>query len=404
MNHGGNTLKNFLNKAEFCLNQLKEGKYSEFTGWMNPEIDETNLKSILADSEHIRENYETLVVIGAGGSHLGAKAIIEALSPKYNRKLEVIFMGNNLSPLDMNETLEYLKTKKFFVNVISKSGGTLEPAVAFSNVQKLMFEIYGENAFDHLIVTTDKLNGELREFANKNNIKSYVIPEDVGGRFSVLTPVGLLPIACAGIDIERLLEGAQRERDITLRVVGVNSALAYSSFRVSNYMKGRKIEIFATYEPRLRYFAEWWKQLFGETEGKDGKGIFPTVANFSSDLHSIGQIIQDGEDSLIETHFVVENYEKDYEMQYDKNDLPLTSKLSSLKMSDLNNKVYQATLDAHFEKGIPCVTLTLNKLNEYELGRKIFLLMMSASLSAMMINVHPFNQPGVETYKKNIKL
>lgn len=404
MNHGGNTLKNFLNKAELCLNQLKEGKYSEFTGWMNPEVDETNLKSILTDSEHIRENYETLVVIGAGGSHLGAKAIIEALSPKYNRKLEVIFMGNNLSPLDMNETLEYLKTKKIFVNVISKSGGTLEPAVAFSNVQKLMFEIYGENAFDHLIVTTDKLNGELREFASKNNIKSYVIPEDVGGRFSVLTPVGLLPIACAGINIERLLEGAQRERDITLRVVGVNSALAYSSFRVSNYMKGRKIEIFATYEPRLRYFAEWWKQLFGETEGKDGKGIFPTVANFSSDLHSIGQIIQDGEDSLIETHFVVESYEKDYEMQYDKNDLPLTSKLSSLKMSDLNNKVYQATLDAHFEKGVPCVTLTLDKLNEYELGRKIFLLMMSASLSAMMINVHPFNQPGVETYKKNIKL
>lgn len=397
-------MKIFLNKAEFCLNQLKEGKYSEFTGWMNPEIDETNLKSILADSEHIRENYDTLVVIGAGGSHLGAKAIIEALSPKYNRKLEVIFMGNNLSPLDMNETLEYLKTKKIFVNVISKSGGTLEPAVAFSNVQKLMFEIYGETAFDHLIVTTDKLNGELREFASKNNIKSYVIPEDVGGRFSVLTPVGLLPIACAGINIERLLEGAQRERDITLRVVGVNSALAYSSFRVSNYMKGRKIEIFATYEPRLRYFAEWWKQLFGETEGKDGKGIFPTVANFSSDLHSIGQIIQDGEDSLIETHFVVESYEKDYEMQYDKNDLPLTSKLSSLKMSDLNNKVYQATLDAHFEKGVPCVTLTLDKLNEYELGRKIFLLMMSASLSAMMINVHPFNQPGVETYKKNIKL
>lgn len=397
-------MKKFLKKAEVHLQQLKEGKYSEFTGWMNPEVEENDLKSILADSEYIRGNYETLVVIGAGGSYLGAKAVIEALSPKYNRKLEVLFIGNNLSPLDMNETLEYLKTKKFFVNVISKSGGTLEPAVAFSSIQKLMFEIYGEKAFDHLIITTDKSHGELRAFANKNNVKSYCIPEDVGGRFSVFTPVGLLPIACAEIDVERLLLGAQRERDIIFKISGVNSALAYSGFRTSKYMKGRKIEIFATYEPRLKYFAEWWKQLFGETEGKDGKGIFPTVANYSSDLHSIGQIIQDGEDSIMETHLIVGNYDKDYEIQCNENDLPLVSKLSSLKMSDLNSKVHQATLDAHSEKKVPCVTLILEELNEYELGKKMFLLMVSASLSAMLIDVHPFNQPGVEIYKKNIKL
>lgn len=390
-------------QAENCLYHLKAGMYNGYTGWMNVSNDEVERIKNVANK--VRKNSEVLVIVGVGGSYLGARAIIEALTSKFKKDIEIVYLGTNLSPLDLKETLEYLETKDFTVNVISKSGTTLEPAIAFSFLKKLLFKKYSKKeAFERMIITTDAKNGLLREYADKNDVESFIIPEDVGGRFSVLTPVGLLPIAIAGIDIERLLLGAQDVSEVILDEENKeNIAIEYAVQRNYNYQGGDKIELLVTYEERLKYFGEWWKQLFGESEGKDGKGLFPASATLTTDLHSLGQILQDGEKNILETHLVVNNYNTDLEVILEGEDLESMNYVSGKTMSYINEQAKTGTIKAHSDGGVTCLEFRMDKLDEYSLGAYIYFFMVSCAISAMVLKVNPFDQPGVEKYKKNVK-
>ncbi len=381
----------------------RSGAGNEFLGWLDlpAEIDERLIADIETAAAAIRKT-DALVVVGIGGSYLGARAVIDALSPPFKKGFEVFFAGHQLDADYHAGLLEYLKDKRYSVNVISKSGTTTEPAAAYRLFYEDLKTRFGKEALKELIfATTDKAKGTLRAECERDSLTSFVVPDDVGGRFSVLTPVGLLPIAAAGLDIRALIEGAKSMRAVVADPknsgLDTNPALAYAAYRNAAYQKEKKVEVLVSYVSRLAMIAEWWKQLFGESEGKDGKGIFPASCNFTSDLHSMGQMMQDGERNLFETVIDIVG----------ATDVTIPageakSRLDGWKMNDVNRTVVKAALEAHTDGAVPCLRLELPMISEKTIGALLYFYEFSCGVSAYMLGVNPFNQPGVETYKKHL--
>ena len=386
------------------------GAGNDFTGWVDlPEnYDRAEFARIQAAAQKIQANSKALVVIGIGGSYLGARAVIELLkSPNYNalpkNTPDIYFAGNGISGEALTELLTMIGDRDFSVNVISKSGTTTEPAIAFRIFKELLEKKYGKDgARERIFATTDKARGALKTLATQEGYETFVVPDNVGGRYSVLTAVGLLPIACAGIDIERLMRGAQAERKQIL-AEGVSSAAAqYAMQRQYFYRQGKKVEILAAYEPAFRFMAEWWKQLYGESEGKDGVGIFPASVDLTPDLHSMGQYIQDGERMLQETVVFFDRARAEVSVPSDEADLDGLNYLAGRTMSYINEKAMQATRAAHVDGGVPVTVLRLEKDSEEAVGALIYFFEFACGVSGYMSGVNPFNQPGVEAYKKNM--
>ena len=386
------------------------GAGNDFTGWVDlPEhYDRAEFARIQAAAKKIQARSKALVVIGIGGSYLGARAVIELLkSPNYNAlpkdTPDIYFAGNGISGEALSELLTLIGDRDFSVNVISKSGTTTEPAIAFRIFKELLEKKYGKDgARERIFATTDKARGALKTLAAQEGYETFVVPDDVGGRYSVLTAVGLLPIACAGIDIDRLMRGAQDERRQIL-AEGVSSAAAqYAMQRQYFYKQGKKVEILAAYEPAFRFMAEWWKQLYGESEGKDGVGIFPASVDRTTDLHSMGQYIQDGERMLQETVVFFDRARAEVTVPSDEANLDGLNYLAGRTMSYINEKAMQATRAAHIDGGVPVTVLRLEKDNEEAVGALIYFFEFACGVSGYMSGVNPFNQPGVEAYKKNM--
>lgn len=376
------------------------------TGWLNypKEITQKEINSINEVARDIRKNSDVFVVIGIGGSYLGSKAIIEALTPRYKKnEIEILFAGNSLSSLDLYELMEYLENKRFTINVISKSGTTIEPSIAFRFLKDLLYRKFGESAKKRIIVTTDSTNGSLRELVNKEGYRSFVVPNNIGGRYSVFTPVGLLPIAVAGLNVEKILKGAvSATQEYIDSDFENNDALKYASVRNLLNKEGRVIEIMATYEPRLHYLTEWWKQLFGESECKDGKGILPMNANFTTDLHSLGQAIQDGPRNIFETILTINKPKHDLQIQKSKLNIDGLNYLSKKTVDYINKQAEKGTIDAHYVGNVPVIQLEIEELTEETLGHLLCFYMISCAISCYILGVNPFNQPGVENYKRNM--
>ena len=386
------------------------GAGNDFTGWVDlPEhYDRAEFARIQAAAKKIQASSKALVVIGIGGSYLGARAVIELLkSPNYNAlpkdTPDIYFAGNGISGEALSELLTLIGDRDFSVNVISKSGTTTEPAIAFRIFKELLEKKYGKDgARERIFATTNKARGALKTLASQEGYETFVVPDDVGGRYSVLTAVGLLPIACAGIDIEALMRGAQDERRQIL-AEGVSSAAAqYAMQRQYFYKQGKKVEILAAYEPAFRFMAEWWKQLYGESEGKDGVGIFPASVDLTPDLHSMGQYIQDGERMLQETVVFFDRARAEVTVPSDEANLDGLNYLAGRTMSYINEKAMQATRAAHIDGGVPVTVLRLEKDNEEAVGALIYFFEFACGVSGYMSGVNPFNQPGVEAYKKNM--
>ena len=391
-------LSKHMENAKSHISDLLVGKI-DMTGWVDHPIkyDKEEFSRIKEVANEIKSEAEVLVSIGIGGSYLGAKAAIEYLSDYYsNRKgVEVIFVGNGLSEKYLKETLDYVEGKNFYVNVISKSGGTLEPAVAFDKFKALVEKKYGHDALKkRIIATTDKAKGILKEEADREGYRIFVVPDDIGGRYSVLSAVGLLPIACAGFDIDKLMNGAENARSIyTLADENKNDAMKYAIIRNLYYEQGKDIEVFATLSPNMQYFAEWLKQLFGESECKSNKGIFPASLNMTADLHSMGQLMQDGKRNMFETFIMIENDFDETRVKYN----------DKFFVNDLNDIALRATEKAHHTGNVPVIEIKVAEQNETTLGELFYFFEISCAISALILGVNPFNQPGVEEYKKNIK-
>lgn len=387
--------------------QTKTSTGSDFLGWVNwpssltPEF----LQDIKVTADRIRSNSEVLVVIGIGGSYLGSKAVLEALSTPFQKDdhLEVIFAGQLVSGSYLKQLIAYLDSKEVTLNVISKSGTTTEPAIAFRFLRQYMEERYGEESASRIIVTTDEEKGALLSLAKEKGYKRYVVPGDIGGRYSVFTAVGLLPIAAAGHDIEQLIAGAKKaEEELQEFDIKSNAAVKYAVIRKHLYDKGYPVEIMATFDEKLTYVQEWWKQLFGESEGKEGKGIFPASVLYSTDLHSLGQYIQDGKRMLFETFLMVEKASDDltvFEAEDNRDEL---NYLSGLTLHDFNKACHEATASAHLAGGVPQITLMMEQLDEKHIGHLLYFYMMACAYSAYLLDINPFDQPGVEDYKRNI--
>lgn len=372
---------------------------NDFKGWVELEFDSAEIERIKSVANKIRNNSEILVVVGIGGSYLGARAVIEALSNNFE-KSNILYAGNNMSPDYMNDLLDYLKDKNFSINVISKSGTTTEPAIAFELLKELLIKKYGEEeASSRIYVTTDKEKGVLRKEANEKGYETFVIPDNIGGRYSVLTPVGLLPIAAAGIDIDKIISGAKASME-KYSDIQDNDCYKYAILRNILYEKGKKIEILANYEPKLQYFMEWWKQLFGESEGKENKGVFPVSVGYTTDLHSLGQYVQEGERHLFETVIDIENPYRDIEFTIAENSH--LNYLNGKTLNFANHSAMQGTITAHVEGGVPNIVIRVEKLDEYSIGELIYFFEKACAISGYLLNVNPFNQPGVEFYKKEM--
>ena len=383
---------------------------SEFLGWLNlpTDYDKKEFARIKKCAEKIRKDSDILLVIGIGGSYLGARAVIEALHSSFSQmkdeKPHIIFVGNNLSPDYVNDVIEVLQGKDFSINVISKSGTTTEPAIAFRIFREILEGKYGiKEARKRIYVTTDKKKGALKQLADSEGYEQFVIPDDVGGRFSVLTAVGLLPIAASGLNIDKLMEGARiaedRYSDTSLEY---NQCYQYAVARNLLYEKDKSIEMLVSYNPRMHYFIEWWKQLFGESEGKDGKGLFPSGAEFTTDLHSLGQYIQEGRRILFETVIDIENSNTDITINMDEDNLDNLNYLYGKKLSYVNKMAMQGTIKAHSEGDVPNIVIHVNRLNEETMGELIYFFEKACAMSAELLEVNPFNQPGVEKYKTNM--
>ena len=369
----------------------KNGLGNDFLGWLDVRVDKEEISRIKKCASKIRNDSDFLIVIGIGGSYLGARAVIEALSHTFKSK-NVIFAGNNLSADYMNDLIEYIDGKDISLNVISKSGTTTEPAVAFGILKEYMEKKYGEKAKERIYVTTDKSKGILKEQADKAGYETFVVPDDVGGRYSVLTAVGLLPIATAGIDIDKILSGAIEAKE-KFSSLENNICYTYATIRNILYAKGKKIELLVNYEPKMHYFTEWWKQLFGESEGKDKKGIFPAGVDNTTDLHSMGQYIQDGERHLFETVINIENAYRDMEVHTSEEKLKF---LDGKTLNEINHKAMQGTVIAHSKGGVPNIEISVEKLDEKTIGELIYFFEKSCAISGYLLGVNPFNQPGVE--------
>lgn len=387
----------------------KSGLGNDFLGWVDLPVDydKEEFARIKAAAERIKEKADILIVIGIGGSYLGARAAIELLrSPYYNNLKkdtpDIYFVGNNISSTYLNEILSICEGKDICVNVISKSGTTTEPALAFRIFKKLVEDKYGkEEAKTRIFATTDKARGTLKELSDAEGYETFVIADDVGGRYSVLTAVGLLPIAVAGCDIDKIMEGAQAAREAYSKD-DMNDCYKYAAMRNILYRKGKSVEMLVSYEPAFAMMNEWFKQLYGESEGKDHKGIFPASAIFSTDLHSMGQFIQDGSRVMFETVVDIKKPKQDMFLEDDKENLDGLNFLTNQNMSVVNRKAMEGTILAHTEGGVPNLVIEVDKLDEYNFGELVYFFERACAISGYMLGVNPFNQPGVESYKKNM--
>ena len=387
----------------------------DFVGWLELPTDynKEEFKRIKKAAKKIAKESDILVVIGIGGSYLGARAVIESLtstfynllSEKQRKYPQILYVGNNLSPNYMNELIEYIGNKDFSVNVISKSGTTTEPAIAFRIFREILENKYGiDEARSRIYATTDKQKGALKTLAENEGYEQFVVPDNIGGRYSVLTAVGLLPIAVAGIDIDKLMEGArtaqERFDDSDLKY---NECYQYAVIRNILYSKMNKTtEILVNYEPKMHYFTEWWKQLYGESEGKENKGIFPAGVDFTTDLHSMGQYIQEGRRDLFETVISIKTPKNDIIINPDDDNLDGLNYLSGKTMDYVNKKAKEGTIKAHVDGDVPNIEIEMNKLDEKNIGELIYFFEKACAMSGMILGVNPFNQPGVEKYKKNM--
>ena len=405
-------LQGSINAAHDALHQ-KSGAGSDFTGWVDlpKNYDKDEFKRIKAAAQKIRESAEVLIVIGIGGSYLGAKAAMDMLGTTFYNDMpsekrggpQIYFAGNSISSTYLAQLLELVEGKEIAVNVISKSGTTTEPAIAFRAFKEVMEKKYGKEAKNRIFATTDKARGALFTMAKEEGYETFVIPDDVGGRYSVLTAVGLLPIAVMGADIDALMQGAVDAMNLyDNKNLASNDCYAYAAVRNALYAKGYTTEILVNYESSLHYFGEWWKQLYGESEGKDKKGIVPAAVDFSTDLHSMGQYIQDGRRNLFETVISVKNPQKDVTIISDSADLDGLNYLAGKSVDYVNGKAFLGTVLAHCDGGVPNLLLEVDKLDEYCLGNMVYFFEKACGISGYVLGVNPFNQPGVEAYKKNM--
>ncbi len=388
----------------------KTGRGNDFLGWLDlpSTIDKTLVAKINETANKIKEDSEVLVVIGIGGSYLGARSAIEFLkSPNYNimdRKgcPQVFFVGNNISADHLAEVFEIIGDRDYSVNVISKSGTTIEPALAFHFFEADMKKKYGDDWAKRVYCTTDAKRGDLRPFADKHGCVSFIVPDDIGGRFSVLSPVGLLPIACAGIDIEAILEGALAMEKELATFSEDNIAVKYAVARNLAYENGKVTEIIGSYEPRFKYVGEWWKQLFGESEGKEYKGLLPASVDLTADLHSLGQYMQEGLRNFFETIVHIEKTKTDYKIEDCDKDFSRLELFEGTTLTEVNKMALDGTVVAHTNGGVPNVIMTLPGVCEKAYGEMVYFFELSCGLSAYTLGVNPFDQPGVEAYKKEI--
>jgi len=399
--------------AANALLESGKGAGSDFLGWVNlpSSITEEELADLQATADKLRAKCEVVVVAGIGGSYLGARAVNEALCSSFdpltaNRKNPyVVYAGNNIGEDYLADLIEILKEKEFGIINISKSGTTTETALAFRLLKTLLEEKVGkEEARERIVAVTDKAKGALRSLATKEGYKTFVIPDSVGGRFSVLTPVGLLAIAVAGHDIRALVKGAADMEKATAADVAYadNVSAQYAAMRNALYQYGKKIEILVNFNPRLHYFSEWWKQLFGESEGKDHKGIYPSSVDFTTDLHSMGQWIQDGERTIYETVISVAGPNREVVIPTDAENLDGLNFLAGKRVDEVNKMAELGTQIAHVDGGVPNLKITIDKVDEYNLGQLIYFFERACGISGYLLGVNPFNQPGVEAYKKNM--
>ena len=417
--HAGISQRNILEYKEKVENIHKDLNRrakleNDFVGWLHlpTNYDKKEFSRIKKAAKKIKKESDILVVIGIGGSYLGARAVIESLTSTFNNMLtpkerkypQILFAGNNLSPNYINELIEYIGDKDFSVNVISKSGTTTEPAIAFRIFREILENKYGiDEARSRIYVTTDKKKGALKTLADSEGYEEFVIPDNIGGRFSVLTAVGLLPIATAGIDIDKLMEGAknaqERFDDPNLKY---NICYQYAVVRNILYKLCKTTEILVNYEPKMQYFTEWWKQLYGESEGKDEKGIFPAGALFTTDLHSMGQYIQDGRRTLFETVIRIKEPNSDIKINSDDDNLDGLNYLAGKGLDYVNKKAMEGTVQAHVSGDVPNIMINVKRLNEICIGELIYFFEKACSVSGMILGINPFNQPGVEEYKRNM--
>lgn len=389
----------------------KTGAGNDFLGWVNLplETEESMIKSIENDVQNLKDKIAVFVVIGIGGSYLGARAVVDALSNEFalkaGQKPQIVYAGHNLSQNYHARLLKYLDTRDYAVAVISKSGTTTEPAVAFRLLKTHLENKYGKSAArERIIAVTDKARGALKGLADKEGYKSYVIPDDVGGRYSVLTPVGLLPVAMAGLDIRELLRGAadMARLSATEKDMYKNPAALYAIVRNILYTKGKTTEILAAYEPQLNYLTEWWKQLYGESEGKEHKGIFPAGVTFTSDLHSMGQYIQEGGRHIFETTLDIGKPSEALQVPFDPENTDGLNFIARNDLDHINKMAALGTRLAHVDGGVPNISIMLEKIDAYQLGQLIYFFEIGCAFSGYMLGVNPFDQPGVEAYKKNM--
>jgi glucose-6-phosphate isomerase len=406
-------LRDFVKVAHHSLHE-KTGAGSEFLGWIDlPEnYDREEFARIQKAADKIKSDSDVLLVVGIGGSYLGARAALEMLNHSFYNALtkekrqtpQIIFVGNNISSTYMQDLMDLLDEKDFSINVISKSGTTTEPAIAFRIFRKLLVKKYGaEEARKRIYATTDKARGALKTLATEEGFESFIIPDDVGGRYSVLTAVGLLPIAVSGANIEEMMKGAAQAReDFSESELEDNIAYQYAAVRNALYNRGKTIEMLINYEPGLQYFSEWWKQLFGESEGKDQKGIFPASANFSTDLHSLGQYVQEGRRDLFETIIKVESPRHELFLEEEASDLDGLNYLAGKTVDFVNNKAFEGTLLAHTDGGVPNLIVSIPKMDEFTFGYLVYFFEKACAMSGYLLGVNPFDQPGVEAYKVNM--
>lgn len=391
----------------------KSGAGNDFLGWVDlpQEYDKEEYDRIKKAAAKIQSDSDVLIVVGIGGSYLGARAAIEGLTGSFYNLLkkeerktpQIIFAGNSISGTYLADVMDFVKDKDFSVNIISKSGTTTEPAIAFRMLKKLLEEKYGaEDARSRIYATTDKARGALKNLCNTMGYETFVIPDDVGGRYSVLTAVGLLPIAAAGIDTDAMLAGAAQAREAYANPTMDNDCYLYAAARNILYAKGKTIEIMANYEPALHYFAEWFKQLFGESEGKNNKGIFPAAVDLSTDLHSMGQYIQEGRRQLFETVLNVEQPKRELEIFEDADNVDGLNFLAGKTVDFVNKKACQGTMLAHTDGDVPNIVVNIPQLDAHSLGAMIYFFEKACGISGYMLGVNPFDQPGVEAYKKNM--
>ena len=398
---------NFVeNKANEALKSIlnKNGAGHEFLGWVDvpSKISDLEIEKILSSAKKLQK-YESVVVVGIGGSYLGSKAVIDLFKPYFEKtKTEILFAGQNLDEDYISQLLDYLENRDFAVIVISKSGTTLEPALSFRLLLQLLIKKYGDNKINERVVAiTDKNKGALRDLADNYNLESFIVPDDVGGRFSVLTAVGLLPIAVAGINIKDLLTAAKK-KSVELKNEESNSAIKYAIYRNLLYQSGFTNEIMVYSKPKWNAFAEWWKQLFGESEGKENKGIFPVAVNITTDLHSLGQYIQEGERKLFETFIRFSESQTDLSVIHSKENYDKLNYIEHKGFHFVNSKAEEGTINAHNEGGVPVLQLEMESLSVASIGELIYFYEFSCAISGYILGVNPFNQPGVEAYKKNM--